>query len=214
MINHFWWSSGTCGGNVENLREKWTSILHHVSDIHSFEENKSFRQCAHGEIEPRAWLIPGSPAHNALKTLVMDKRLLNLLPYFTEFKHTGNLEVYHSLLLKYCPKRLRFSHNVMIARTQLAVMHFNSIINAEQVFTKDNVPRYKLQYSKISQSYVVKAIKQAPEKEYLQDLIQLIVDTVKYGKQLTLPQVPQFSSTGTPSNEEVVRHHRTRFKPI
>ena len=132
VINHFWWSSGTCCGNVENLREKWTSLLHHVSDIHSFEENK----CTHGEIEPRAWLVPGSPVHNALKTLVMDKRLLNLLPYFTEFKHTGNLEVYHSLLLKYCPKRPRFSHNGMIARTQLAVMHFNSIINAEQAFTK------------------------------------------------------------------------------
>ena len=138
VINHFWWSSGTCGRNVENLREKWTSLLHHLSDIHSFEENKSFRLCAHGEIEPRAWLVPGLPAHNALKTLVMDKRLLNLLPYFTEFKHTGNLEVYHSLLLKYCPKRLRFSHNGMIARTQLAVMHFNSTINAEQAFTKDN----------------------------------------------------------------------------
>ena len=102
----------------------------------------------------------------------------------------------------------------MIARTQLAMMHFNSIINAEHAFTKDNIPRYKLQYSKIPQRYVVKAIKQAPEKEYLQDLIQLIVDTVKYGKQLKLPQVPQFSSTDKPSKEEVVRHHRTRFKPI
>ena len=38
----------------------------------------------------------------------------------------------------------------MIALTQLAVLHFNAVINAEHAVTKDDVPRYKLQLSKVS----------------------------------------------------------------
>ena len=121
------------------------SILSHISNIHEFEYNKYFKRCAHREIEPRAWLIPGSPAHNALKTIVMDNRQLNTLSYFTEFKHTGNIKVFHSLLLKYCPKRLHFTHNGMIAHTQLAILHFTAIIIAEQAVTKDKFLRYKVQ---------------------------------------------------------------------
>ena len=41
----------------------------------------------------------------------------------TDFNHTGTLEIYHSL---YSPKSLHFSCPVMIARTQLAVIDFNS----------------------------------------------------------------------------------------
>ena len=36
----------------------------------------------------------------------------------TDFNHTGTLEIYHSLYNKSCP--------VMIARTQLAAIDFNS----------------------------------------------------------------------------------------
>ncbi len=39
----------------------------------------------------------------------------------SQFHHTGELEVYHSLLLKYVPKHLHFSYKGMVARTQLAV---------------------------------------------------------------------------------------------
>ena len=142
----------------------------------------------------------------------MDKRLLKCLSYLTEFKHTGNIEVYHSLLLKYCPKRLHFSRNGMIARTQLAILHFNAIINAEQAVTKDKTPRYKLQFSKVSQNYVVKPIKKIPEKKYIDDLMHLIVDTARNGTKLKLPEVPQVEqSCNKPSKEEVIRRHCTRF---
>ena len=35
VTNHLWWSAMTCEGNVELLKEKWISILHHVVDKHS-----------------------------------------------------------------------------------------------------------------------------------------------------------------------------------
>ena len=38
----------------------------------------------------------------------------------TEANHTSNLEVYHSVLLKYCEKRSHFSHDRMVPRTALS----------------------------------------------------------------------------------------------
>ena len=147
----------------------------------------------------RLWLTPGSPIHNALKLVVMDTKLLNILNYFVEFKHTGNLEVCHSVMTKYVPKRLHFSHHGMIARTQLALLHFNSIVNAEQALTNDNVPWCKLQYSKLT--YVVKQIKQ--------------VDSFSSGHELSLPTIPQFDApTDRPAKEEVIRLQHSRFNAV
>lgn len=38
---------------------------------------------------------------------------------------TGQLEVFHNALLKYCPKRLHFEYQSMQARTMLAIMDNN-----------------------------------------------------------------------------------------
>ena len=35
-----------------------------------------------------------------------NKTLLCDLKYLVDFNHTGQLEVYHSLYLKYCPKKI------------------------------------------------------------------------------------------------------------
>ena len=133
----------------------------------------------------------------------MDKRLLNTLSYFTEFKHTENIEVFHSLLLKYCLKRLHFTHNGMIARTQLTILHNNAIRKAEQAVTKDKILRYKVQFSKVTQCDVVKPIKKVPEK-------RLTADAVRNGVKLKLPTAPQFTKpTRKRSKEELIRHHST-----
>ena len=59
-----------------------------------------------------------------------DKRLLNDLKYVIDFNHTDTLEVYHSLYNKSSPKRLHFSYPFMIARAQLAVLEFNSVVGS------------------------------------------------------------------------------------
>ena len=68
----------------------------------------------------------GSSAYVALEEVVLNKKFLKDIEKLTEFHHTGELEVYHSLLLKYVPKRLHFSHKGMVVRTQLAVIDHNS----------------------------------------------------------------------------------------
>ena len=136
--------------------------------------------------------------------------------FAVEFSHTGNLEVFHLLLLKYCPKRLHFSFYGMIARTQLAILHFNQAMKAGHAITKNNIPRYKLQFSKVSQAYVVKAIRKPPEKKYIDDLMSEVVNLTKFEDHVVnlpiLPDIPQSASaTEKPDKNEMIKQKRTRF---
>lgn len=60
----------------------------------------------------------------------MNKKLLKDIRMLTEYHHTGSLEVFHSLILKYAPKRNHFSYQGMVGRTQLAIMDHN--LNCER----------------------------------------------------------------------------------
>ncbi|KAL7381559.1 hypothetical protein ABVT39_007691, partial [Epinephelus coioides] len=53
----------------------------------------------------------------------------------THFKHTGSVEVYHNVMLKYLPKRLHFGYDTMVARTQLAILDNNYNVGREQAVT-------------------------------------------------------------------------------
>jgi hypothetical protein len=113
ISNHLWWSSQTCGGNHEVLLEKWNSVVHHTVGKHEWDGFKYFSQCAHPPLDreesrQKLWLEPGSPSREALKKVVFDKRLQKDIKKLSDFHHTGELEVFHSLLTKYCPKREHF----------------------------------------------------------------------------------------------------------
>ena len=71
------------------------------------------------------WLRKGSPVYHALKGIVFCKYLLFNLKFLVKFNHTGELEVYHSLYNKYCPKCLHFSYAGMVAKSQLAVFKYS-----------------------------------------------------------------------------------------
>ena len=108
VSNHLWWCSQTCGGNAEALRERWVSILNHVVNKHKWKNSKHFRRCEHGRLSIRKerktkWLEDGTSAYVALEEVVLNKKFLKDIEKLTEFHHTGELEVYHSLLLKYVP---------------------------------------------------------------------------------------------------------------
>ena len=94
-------------------REKWLSILHHIVNIHQWEHNEKFHKCSHparSNTERTHYLRPDSPAYLALRVVIMDKNLLKCLPMLTKFCHTGLLEAYHSMVLKYCPKNRHFPY--------------------------------------------------------------------------------------------------------
>ena len=47
VCNHLWWSSATCNGDAELLKEKWMSIVFHTANKHHWPGCKHFKKCEH-----------------------------------------------------------------------------------------------------------------------------------------------------------------------
>ena len=199
IINHFWWP---CSSSKE-VKEKWISISSHLPNLYLFEENKIYKRCLHAdlpveELRSKKWIDIYSPAYSALEKVVLDNLLIRDLPYLSEFSHTGNLEVYHSVLLKYCPKMLHFSYIGMVARTESAVLHFNSAMKAGHAMTKDKLPPNNLQYTKVTKSYVIKPIEDIQPKNDIIDLMNTVVSLNLGVLDPILPSTPDIPANITP----------------
>ena len=143
-----WWCCSTCEGNYLLLKEKWLSHLFHITNVHNWDGYQSFHTCGHTNdySYDKQWLSPSSAAYIELKKIATNDTFIKDLKHLTEFKHSGNIEVFNSLLLKYLPKRIHFSMKGMIARTEIAILDFNSGASCEQAETKSGKKRFKLQY--------------------------------------------------------------------
>ena len=130
----------------------------------------------------RKWLQTGLCAYIALEKVVTDKNLLKDSHYLSDFSHTGNLEVYHSLCNKFCPKQLCFSMHGMISRTMIAALDHNCSVNLSHATTSDGTLRYKQIFSKISGGWRIKKIKCAKEKHYVQDLLEELFLQKSFGE--------------------------------
>ena len=62
ILNHLWWSSSTCNGDEDLLSEKWTSILHHITNQHSWSTGTKFHACEHSylDLREKPWISPDS----------------------------------------------------------------------------------------------------------------------------------------------------------
>ena len=125
IINHLWRCCASSIRNEELIMEKFLSMLNHIWDIHSWEDSKLFHKCEYGQLDKgRKWLKTDSPSFLDIKNAVGNINILADIKYFIRFCHTGNLEVFHSVLNKYCPKNLHFTLEGMITRTQLVVLDY------------------------------------------------------------------------------------------
>ena len=160
ISNHFWWCAESCRGNEQLLKEKWLSLLQHICNKHRWTGSRLFHKCAHQPLSREeqadvAWLDRKGEAFKALHSVVTDKRLLNALPHVTKFCHTGEIEVFHSMLLKYCPKRQHFHYDAMKARLLLAALDWNSQTRTECV-DKHGKVKESVVWSKKSGKWVKK----------------------------------------------------------
>ena len=74
-------------------------------------------------------------------------------------------EVYHSLLVRYCPKREHFQLPGMIARSKPAILDRNNSLNRNQTITKTGIFKFKYPYSKVSQNWAAKPIRMQVTRE-------------------------------------------------
>ena len=220
ISSHFWWSVSTCDGDYEMLIEKWTSIVNHISNKHSWRKGKLFKKCVHhkltrSEVKEKVWLKPGTAAAVALEEVVYNNKLLKDMQLVTEFHHTGDLEVYHSMMLKYCPKRQHFSYQGMVARTQLAALDNNHNCKREQATiqqgeNKGNL-RYNLVFPKGRKTWVVKPIKESKTYGYLDCMMKSVLEDVD-GVNNSGPVAANIATTPKPDKRSAILSHRSRFQ--
>ncbi|CAM4286793.1 unnamed protein product [Leuciscus chuanchicus] len=227
ITNHLYWSCSTSKGDKEDCVRRWKSLLHHICGIHRWEEDGAQYTCHHttlteDEQRRKRWLRPDSSAFVALKGVVLDKNLLRDLRQMSLFKHTGSLEVYHQVMLKYAEKRLHFSYDSMRARTQLAVIDHNSNVGRPQAKTKEGQPRYKAVYSRQSQQWVAKPMFENTTQAFRHDLVERVLrrrddSTVVFSDTLP-PRKPgqrtllqNIAPVPRPDKSDLVAHTKSRF---
>ena len=221
IINHFWWACCNCDGDVTKLEDMWTSVLYHIRNVHRWKGAKSsYKSCSHPKLSVRdrlakKWLKKNSTAFSALENIIRDEKLLKDLPNLVKFKHSGNIEVFHNLKLKYCPKRLAFSYKGMYARTQLAVLDHNENLGRKQAVTKSNKKREKFQFSKVTKQWVVKEVKEQKTRHYVDEILSEFPAVINgdIEKNDMLETVPEtIATTPKPKKEDVSANRLSRFK--
>ncbi|KAM7314894.1 uncharacterized protein ISCGN_004678 [Ixodes scapularis] len=145
--NHLCWAAASSQGNPDLIVRKWLSVLNHVRDIHNHTDAR-FSFCAHGELEPRDWLLDDSVAFEKLQAIVTKRYLLADLPKLSTRYQTYTVEAFHGLLNHFCPKLCQYSYKGMTARTQLAVLHFNENGNRPQALTEEGDKCYDMKHPK------------------------------------------------------------------
>jgi len=221
VSNHLYWSAQSCGGDPQLLKEKWMSCIHHIVNRHEWPGGLMTR-CEHEPYDDSdsddtiAWLTVDSEAHTALKKVVLDKRLLTDIPKLSDFRHTGQLEVYHSMLLKYAPKRQFFGQGGMQARLQLAALDWN--MNADRQIAKDSSgnPIIRQIFSKPHKHWILRNEYEKKDYGYLQDILLDIIDLRQNESgdtDLNLPPIkPNISTTAKPTFEEAIKNRCSRMK--
>ena len=112
------------------------------------------------------------PTARALKQIVTKPKLVTDIAKLSDFCHTGQLEVFHSLLTKYCPKRQHFSYMGMNVRMQLAILDHNYNIERQQATTLQGQARF---IPKSQKHWVAKAIKEDKKIDYLVEMLEEVV---------------------------------------
>lgn len=224
--NHFWWCAESCRGNVVLFREKWESILCHTTNVHEWNDKTLFHACEHPPLDEngrnKQWLIVGSAAHDCLTRIVKDKKLQGDLKYCALYCHTGALEVYHSLINKYAPKRQHFSYEGMVSRTQLAAIDHNYGVGRAQAQTKDGQLRFSVVVPKSftnDTKWVARPLKVAKDHCYREEMMKDVVLMRTHGlikSHASLPDVSQivYGELERPEKSEIVNAtlQNSRFK--
>lgn len=71
-------------------------MLHHIVDEHEWvlSDGKSDGKCDHGVLEDnernKPWLVKDSKPHKALRNIILNKRFLNEVHYYTSFRLVKN----------------------------------------------------------------------------------------------------------------------------
>ncbi|XP_033096850.1 uncharacterized protein LOC117101089 [Anneissia japonica] len=224
ISNHLWNCSQHCEGSASILKERWLSLLHHITGEHEWKEGEETKTCGHAAYSPeqnerKKWINPTSKAYRELESVVLDKGILDSLSGLTDFCHTGNIESYHSMMLQYCPKRLHFPYKSMLARTQLAAIDHNSHIGRGQMVASKGPNKgslmYSQAYSKMCKSWSVRPVFEKKTYSFVSVLMDRVVKCKRDGLSLppcAVPTLPaNIAPIPKPQKSQAILRHSSRF---
>ena len=182
-------------------------------------------ECPHPTVradEQRSWLVAESDQHKALCTIVQDKKLTSDLQQLARFCHTGTLENFHSVLLKWCPKRIHFSYEGMRARSQLACLSHNENVGRAQATTAAGILRHKLVFPKAKGHWVVKKLYKCTTHKFMFDLMDEVhkvritkaqKETPQCMEEYETPKIPRnIAREERPDKAKAIQAHASRMK--
>ncbi|XP_077061034.1 uncharacterized protein LOC143714003 [Siphateles boraxobius] len=148
----------------------------------------------------------------------MNAHLLKDLEQMALFKHTGQLEVFHNVLLK----RLHFEYASMQARTMLAVMDHNENheTQQEQAKTECGLQRHNVVFQKQSKQWIARPVYQETTQTFRNNMMDAVIQrrldpSVKYQDPLSHFKVPRLAANiarvSKPWKEDVIAGHTSRF---
>ena len=189
ISNHLWWCAATCDKNAKILRDKWVSLLHHITGKPSWRSSNEFqliKKCGYsklssGDQRSIKWLDSGSWAHVALEEVITNKKLMKDMEKLTEFHHTGELQSYTiPLWQNIFPKREHFCYG-MVARTPLAIMDRNANVKRPRDQARVNKvarqgeERCKIVCGKQRKIWVAKEIRTPKNHRHVEGMIHDVI---------------------------------------
>ena len=232
ISDHLWWCSETSKGNAELLIQRWLSLKYHVANIHDWTIDGRKSSCCHEplsaeKVKKTKWLKPGSAAHLEICGIISEAKLLKDLHHCTKACHTAELEVFHSLCTKYCPKREEFEYEIMDARMKCAVMDHNENCQRNQAVIKKSQPgtankgeaRFRCPCSKQTKEWNAKPVLEDKSYKFVEDMMVQLVDRKskssmkkreKTYRPLDLPR--NIAPVPMPPKEELIKNRKEKDK--
>ena len=170
-------------------------MIYHITNEHDWGHGQCFQQCEHDQlsdedVEATKWLESESPAHQALNEVMKDKRLIEGIKKLSLFCHTGNLENFNSMLTKYCPKRIGFSHEGMVVRSKLGALDHNHNVGRPQAVVRKpskssgqkGSGRYSKVYTKPGKKWIACPVYEHKNYDYVDGLMQEVLQRKREGR--------------------------------
>ncbi|EDO39799.1 predicted protein [Nematostella vectensis] len=207
---------------LPNIKGEGNLLL--TANRHILSTNSKFLKCAHTdlaeeEVRRKKWFRPGSPPHNEVVTI---QSLLKTLSHLTGCVHTSVLETYHSLYLKYLPKRIHFSYQAMVEGTKLAALdHSHHTGRKKSVMQSGQSSGEPRSWSKVTKRFGAAPVMAKKSYSYLKEMVNDTIKSAYQSKPRRRPNGPDthrrvMASTERPTRREVIQNRQglSRFKKL
>ena len=144
-MNHFWYTAEICNAQEEYIGV-WRGILYHVINEHEWLllSSDGSLSCKHGPLSSdrdKGMLERDSDPHVASRKIILEKRFLNKIHYYLNFRRTGELEIFQNLILMYASKRHSYRPSAYRVRNLLAALDHNSHVERPVILNQNGTIR-------------------------------------------------------------------------